>query len=485
MKTISKSPVRRQVAAYWMKRLSCWLAVTLLTAQATSCARAAGIADLPVIKPVMSCDALAKMDLSAVAGAPALTGGLVVASDDMGHSNGPDGKDGVFGLDPQKRIDFAYRGNHLTALISNALIKAFYGAPVRYNYFTGCSDGGREALMEAERYPDDFNGISAGAPAMNFQFQNSFYHGWQYASNTRPDGTHILLTDKLPMLHAAAVAVCNKQEDAHDGVIADPRACKFDPAVAECHAGATESSGCLSAEEVAVARKLYDGPTDAAGHHFTVGGPQPGSELAWSSLYVADRPTGRMGSEGMSASSTQYLIYTDSTEAEGDIPDFSFIEENFAKVSVLAPLYDSTDTDLSGFQKQGGKLILWHGWSDQHISPINTIAYYQALNKEMGAAKVESFTRLFLFPGVYLCGGGEGYTQMDLLSPLMAWVESADAPSEIITGKVPQTQMGPPAVARGGQGSRPSGPTGMPSPGEGPGPLANADQAPLATRPAS
>jgi feruloyl esterase len=537
METIRTAASSGRIGDSRVTRLRGALALTMLTTiLGLSNAPAAGIARLAVVKPVMQCDALARVNLTAVAGAavtikvaktvqsaagafcrvmgnvaptigftvnlpidswqqrylqsgcgglcgsdrpnaehagsctPALTGGLVVASDDMGHTNEPNVSGGLFGLDPQKRIDFAYRGNHVTALISKALIKAFYGQPARYSYFSGCSDGGREALVEAQRYPEDFNGIAAGAPAMNFQVQNSFYHGWQYDSNTRADGTHVLLSNRLPILHEAAVAECNKQAGTHDDVIADPRACKFDPAIVQCRAGGTDTSRCLTAAEVAVARKLYDGPVDAAGHHFTVGGPQLGSELAWTGLYVAEGPTANMGSKGMAADSSRYLIYTDSTEAEGDIPNFSFTQENFARVSVLAPLYDSTDTDLSVFRKDGGKLLLWHGWSDQHISPINTIAYYQALMKQMGAAALGDFTRMFLFPGVYHCGGGEGYTQFDVLAPLMAWVEGGDAPSSIIAGKVPPT-------AERGPGGRQG------NPADAPAPLALADVTPLATRP--
>ena len=502
--------------ALWIMRFG--FALLVVTLGLTG-ARAAGIADLAVVKPVVSCQSLSSADLSGAAGAPvtitavktvnlpvgafcrvqgnvaptvgfevdlpistwqqrflengcgglcgvlippsvtnastctpALTGGLVVSSDDMGHS-GISMSDGSFGTDPQKRIDFAYRGNHVTALVSKALIKIFYGQAPRYSYFTGCSDGGREALVEAERFPGDFDGISAGAPAMNFVIQNSFYHAWQSDSNTRPDGTHILLADRLPILHAAAIAACGKQERVTDGLIPDPRACNFDPAVAECPADASDTSSCLTAEEVAVARKLYDGPTDEAGRPLTVGGPLPGSELAWVGLFVPRSATANLGSAGMAANTSQYVIFPDTTPADGDIPNFPFTEANFARASILAPLYDATDTDLSPFQEKGGKLILWQGWSDQRISPMNTIAYYQALNKQMGTAAVDSFTRLFLFPGIYHCGGGEGYTQFDLLSPLMAWVEGGDAPSRIIAAKVslgPHVYTPPPLPQPGG-----------------------------------
>jgi hypothetical protein len=152
---------------------------------------------------------------------PVQSGAIALASTDMGHEGGNMG-DGTFGADPQRRIDFAYRGVHLTAVASKALIAKFYGQAPRYNYFSGCSDGGREALMEAQRFPGDFDGIAAGAPAMVFTVQNSFYHAWQAASNTGADGKAVLIASRLPILHAAALASCDEVDGIKDGQIDDP-----------------------------------------------------------------------------------------------------------------------------------------------------------------------------------------------------------------------------------------------------------------------
>jgi hypothetical protein len=473
----------------------------------TTVTHAAGIVGLPVVAPVQSCEAVAKTDLTNVvdtaatiasvkrvdspvgvfcrilgaikpainfevnlpmtgwqqrylqtgcgglcgnvhiqvmhAGTctPALQGGLVIASDDMGHEGGM-GNDG-FGQDPQKRIDFAYRANHVTALVAKALIAAFYGQAPRYSYFSGCSDGGREALVEAERFPNDFNGIAAGAPAMNFQVQNSFYHAWQYRANTAPDGTHILLANKLPVLHRAVLAACDSLDGLRDGLIADPRACHFDPAVAQCPAGSADTHDCLTAAEVATARKLYAGPTDEAGHHFTIGGPQPGSELAWAGVFVPDSKDAPVMSK-MAAASSEYLIFPEVTSAEGNVDAFAFTRQHFSQLATLHPLYDATDPNLNAFLKSGGRLILWHGWSDPHISPINTIAFYHAVGQHLGAPTRDSFVRLFLFPGVYHCDGGDGFSQFDVLTPLMAWVESGTAPDKIVAAQVPERPRGPP-----------------------------------------
>ena len=398
----------------------------------------------------------------------ALQGGFVVAGDNMGHAGGPGTKEGDFGEDPQKRIDFAYRGNHVTAQVAKALIKAFYGQPQKYAYFSGCSDGGREALVEAERYPEDFDGIAAGAPAMNFQVQNSFYHAWQYHANTRADGSHILIKARLPVLHDAAIAACDTLDGLKDGLISDPRACKFDPRSAVCAAGQSDRSRCLTAEEAETARMLYDGPTDAAGHHFTIGGPQRGSELAWAGVYVADTADGRLFSESIAQGASQYVIFPGVSAADGDVPHFAFTQANFARLAALHPLYDSTDTDLGPYQRRGGKLILWHGWSDPHISPINTIAYYNGVKKVLGENATNAFVRLFLFAGMYHCDGGDGFSQFDVMTPLMTWVEGKTAPDVLMAAQVAQRQGGPP----------PGGPAA-----EKPAPLPRPDAPALATRP--
>jgi Tannase and feruloyl esterase len=208
---------------------------------------------------------------------PANDHSLVLASTDMGHVSHGMG-DGSFGAEPDARIDFAYRGVHLTSVAAQALIEAYYGQKARYRYFSGCSDGGREALIEAQRFPEDFDGIAAGAPAMNFQVQNTFYHAWMYRSNHRPDGSAILTANKLPALHAAALASCDEADGLKDGLISDPRLCHFDPKDAQCRAGVAPTDACLTSEEVAVARKFYEGPRDTEGHRFTIGGPQVGSE---------------------------------------------------------------------------------------------------------------------------------------------------------------------------------------------------------------
>lgn len=359
-------------------------------------------------------------------------GGFVMAATDMGHSGGM-ADDGSWGLNTAQRVDFAYRAQHVTAQAAKALIRAFYGQVQRYTYFNGCSDGGREALMEAMRYPQDFDGVIAGAPAMLFQVQNTLFHAWQAVSNTGADGKIILTTDRLPILHKAVVAACDSLDGVTDGLIANPAACRFDVATITCKAGASDTANCLTPGEADVVRRFYDGPRDpATGAHLTAGQPLYGSELNWSGVYVADGTDGRMMSPMAALPVIRYLAFPQA-RPEMTLRDFPFTEATLAQLRARHGLFDATNADLSAFQAAGGKLILWHGLADPHIPPANTVALHKAMVAQMGQRIVEDFERLYLLPGVSHCGNGEGASNLDLLTPIMAWVENGQGPDEVIT----------------------------------------------------
>ncbi len=348
---------------------------------------------------------------------------IVLASTDMGHS-GPGGQWAE--RNPAARADFGYRGVHLTAVASRALITAYYGRPPRYSYFSGCSDGGREALIEAQRYPEDFDGIAAGAPALNFMVQNSFYHAWNALSNSDTDGKAILEATQLPLLHGAVVQACDHLDGARDGIIEDPRSCRFDPVVLQCPAGAN-GSNCLIAAQVETVRKIYAGAHDAKGTKLVMAGPMPGSELSWAGVFVPEGPGAPIMSRAYAGDTLRYLAYETSLPDSWSLNDFKFTETTMQSFKMRG-LYDATNPDLSVFKRNGGKLLMWHGWSDPHISPINSIGYYEAVARQMGGSNVRSFARLFVIPGLYHCAGGEGPTQFDVMSALMDWVENGKAP---------------------------------------------------------
>jgi hypothetical protein len=396
---------------------------------------------------------------------PAQHGELALASTDMGHSGGMDGQFGE--KDYQLRIDFAYRGVHITTLAAKALIAAFYGQAPRYSYFSGCSDGGREALMEAQRYPQDFDGITAGAPAMNFTTQNTFYHGWNALKNTGADGKPVLTVDRLPILHQAVLQACDAADGVKDGLVSEPLSCHFDPGVVECKAGQSTQT-CLTHAEVETARAIYQGAHDSKGNKFVLSGPLLGSELAWAGVYVPNAGSDRTMSATISTGTLKYLAYDKNPPDGYTLNDLQFTPESFTATTQLHDVYDSTDPDLTPFAKAGGKLILWHGLADPHISPLNTIAYYTAMNQVMGEKAVTQFTRLYLFPGGYHCGGGEGPFNFDLMSAIMAWVEKGSAPLALLASHQVLGPRGP--IVGVPNGMPPGGTPPQGGPGKGPPP---------------
>jgi feruloyl esterase len=356
-------------------------------------------------------------------------GGFAIASTDMGHQ----GRGGGFGHDPQKRIDFAYRAVHATALTAKALIARFYGRPPAFSYFSGCSDGGREGLAEAQRYPEDFDGIVAGAPAMNFSVQNSFFHAWQARSNTGDNGAPILTAERVPIINGAVLGACDELDGLKDQVIADPRACRFDPSSIRCEPSQGPDH-CLTAAEAEVAKRLYEGPRDPdSGLPLTLGGPQPGSELAWPGVFVPRPGSDQLFSRIIASDSLANLLYETNPKSPYRLESLEFTAAEFEKIRPLNGLYSSTDPDLSGMNERGAKLILWHGWSDPHISPINTIAYFEAVESLLGVDRTASFVKLYLLPGMYHCRGGTGPDRFDMLTAVMDWVESGVEPHAIVT----------------------------------------------------
>jgi len=373
---------------------------------------------------------------------PVTDGAIVLAATDMGHQ----GMDMAWGANPRQREDFAYRGVHVTALVAKALTRAFYGRDPRYSYFSGCSDGGREALIEAQRFPQDFDGIAAGAPALHFTLQNSFHHAWLARTNTAADGQPILVAADLPLLHRVALDACDRLDGLVDGQIDDPRRCHVDPAVAACKDG-YQPGRCLTAAKVAAGRAIYAGARSADGQALEVGPLQPGSELGWLGVFVPFAPGAPMLSAMIADQTINHLLAAPGTDPGLTPQTFPFTVEALRAQQAARALYDADDVRLDGFAARGGKLILWHGWADPHISPLNTIDYFDRAGMAMGRDRRDAILRLFLFPGMGHCSGGDGPNDFPLLSALMAWVEQGRAPDVMIAHRAVPTMEGQPLPA--------------------------------------
>jgi Tannase and feruloyl esterase len=364
---------------------------------------------------------------------PLTSGQFVMASDNEGHF-GTNAFDGTFGADPELRQYFGHLSEHVLAVFMKALIKIFYGASPAYSFYDGCSQGGHEGLMEAQQFPRDFNGIVAGAPASITQPLNVWYQAWNALANLGPDGHAILTADKLPILHAAAVKACGRL----NGLVMDPMTCKFDPASVQCPPDASSTASCLTAAQVGVARKLYSGPRDAQGKLMYPGWQVPGSELNWVPWVVPAPGSTFTIDPGIALNTVRYLAYPGINPRLG-LADIPFTAAGFRQImAATGATFDATDPDLAAFRHAGGKLILWHGLADPAISPIGTIAYYQAVEDHMGGpAATQKFARLFLMPGMSHCSGGQGPNSFDALTAIISWVEQGTAPTSLLTSQTP------------------------------------------------
>jgi hypothetical protein len=377
--------------------------------------------------------------------APVNNGAFAEASDNEGHTSGG----GTFGENPELRADFGYVTEHELAVVAKTLIKDFYGSAPSYSYYDGCSQGGHEALLEAQRYPRDFNGIIAGAPASITQELNTFYQPWLANVDWTAAGQPILTAAQLPLLHNAVLAACDGKDGLVDGQIDDPRQCDFNPARLQCPGAAAPT--CLTAAQVAVVDKIYSGPVDPQGQRLYPGGEPYGSELAWAGWMIpepgqtfAATIAASIGGEWLKWMTFNNVLPGSQT---ADLRHAVFTRAEFAKVQRLAGLYDADNPDLSAFRADGGKLIIWQGWADQAISPYGTIDYYTAMTKKMGGqAATQQFARLFMLPGVNHCGGGTAPNQIDMVDPMLNWVEHGTAPASVVATEL--SAATPPAVVR-------------------------------------
>lgn len=344
-------------------------------------------------------------------------GELALVASDLGH-DAPDGNgDAVWAANNrQGKIDYGYRGVHVVTVAAKAIIARYYGQAQQYAYFNGCSDGGREGMMEVQRFPADFNGVVAGAPVIYDTLNNSLFHTWTARHLINRAGGAMFSSADLEVLHQAALDACDMVGDGiKDGVIGNPRACRFDPAVTLCPDPSTGK--CLNREQIDAARAIYTGPVDAAGAPFYFGRPV-GSELGWI--------WGDIG--GMAGAFIRYM-------SSDQIQPFALDQVTFDQASAdrfneLASIYNATNPDISAFQQAGGKLIMWHGWGDPAVPPMGSVTYYEALQHKFGD-RTASFARLFMLPGVSHCGTGEGPDRINMLDAIMTWVEDGTAPTAI------------------------------------------------------
>jgi len=368
----------------------------------------------------------------------ALSNGFVQARTNTGHDARKEPSGSFILSNPQKAIDYAYRAVHVTAETAKKIATDYYARPILSAYWNSCSNGGRQGLLEAQRYPDDFDGIVANAPWVD---QTGFTIGamWNQKALTEAPvspATLLLIAQKV-------MDKCDAVDGLKDGLIDDPRACQFDAArdVPACSAGAG-TADCLTTGQAATINRIYSGPNSNG--RPIMAGFMPGSEAVttapdgatnsgWVGAIVPAQPGAKPADFNLAEGVMRYLIL-DPPQPEYDFMTFDY-DRDPALVERWSKLADAKDADLSRFRKRGGKVIMTYGWADQILQPMMGVNYYEAVVAKNGR-NTSDFARLFMMPGVAHCGGGIGPDRVDAVTAVIDWVEKNKAPDSLVAGKV-------------------------------------------------
>jgi feruloyl esterase len=362
------------------------------------------------------------------AAATNLAQGYATAQTDGGHPS-TEIWDTSWSANVESFKDFSYRAVHLMTTVGKSVVTRYYGKPQKRAYFQGCSTGGRQGLMEVQRFPDDYDGVISGAPVYNFLTQTSALV--RNEALARPGAA--LTAGQVTRLHDAVLAACDAQDGLKDGIVTDPRACSFDPATLQCQAGAP-TPDCLTAPEVAAIRSVYAGLKTSDGR--TASYPlSRGGEAGWARFVVLTPVTGPdagIGDIGNGLGGLRQALFGN---PDYDLRAFD-AERDLQKLrgSEFAGLYEAKDPNIAPFVAHGGKLLLWHGFDDPGPSALGTVEYYEAVRQTTGpkARTLDASLRLFLLSGVYHCRGGPGADGFDSLAALDRWVDSGQAPDDVI-----------------------------------------------------
>ncbi len=381
-----------------------------------------------------------------------------VVNTDMGHAGPP--AVAAWAYDNRSaELDFAYRSTWTTAVVSKRIAAAFYGEAPKRSYFNGCSTGGRQGMVAAQRFPELFDGIISGAPVLNQTGTGLLHLLWSARANVAADGKPILDTSKVSRVHAAVIAACDRMDGVADGVIPDPRACNFKPETLACPddttargagAAAIGADACLTPTELGALRKLYDGARNSTGRLAWAGGGglQMGSVYSCSHIFVHDAD--KLGLIISATSLFQQLVqfkafYLDPGTSM-TMMDFDW-DRDVPRLALTESFYNAQNPDLRRFQARGGKLLAYHGWDDTEVTPGYSVDYYETATRTMGGPEAtREFYRLFMVPGMGHCRRGNGADAIDYLDALERWVERGEAPEKLVAHKLvkPQSYLGLP-----------------------------------------
>ena len=358
--------------------------------------------------------------------AEGLRRGYAVANTDMGMATPAGDTAAIFFNRPERWVDWGYRATHEMTLVAKQIVRAYYERDATRAYFVGCSTGGEQALMESQRYPDDYDGIVGGAPAQN----RTGVHVsilWSFAANERTPASYLPAAARS-LLSQAVINACDSLDGVKDGVITDPEKCHFDPASLQCKSAGQQN--CLTSSQVETVKQIYAGPANPRTGQSLYPGLPTGSEFGWDGL-----------DPGPGVIPPYAPIFQWVFGPQWDWRQFDFDHEDATYTQKLAAMVNATSPDIDTFRAHGHKLLMYHGWSDWLVAPEESINYWNAVHTRSGASVDQSF-RLFMVPGMAHCAGGPGATHFDPLSAVVDWVEHGVAPDKIIASKLPLAETG-------------------------------------------
>ncbi|HXP85359.1 MAG TPA: tannase/feruloyl esterase family alpha/beta hydrolase [Bryobacteraceae bacterium] len=373
--------------------------------------------------------------------AAGLRNGFTTAATDTGHSAATEPV-ATFAANQQKLIDFGFRSLHMTAVVAKLLINAYFGQPPSKSYYDGCSLGGRQGLILAQRFPEDFDAILAGAPALDQTGTMLSRAWWMQGIAETP-----IPAFKLKMLSEKVYEQCDAKDGLKDGLIDDPRKCGFKASrdLPTCASG-VDQPDCFTTGQIAVLERIY-GDVMSQGKRFFPGYPV-GTEVAGptgQSAWVGQVVNGANGPGVWTRYAETFLQFEAFPEKDPKLPLSRFdIDKDVPRTTLAAQILNATDTDLSAFQRHGGKLLMYFGWADPQLNPLMGVEYYEKVLEKSGGA-TSDFFRLFMVPGMFHCGGGIGTSVFDAATPLLKWAELGAAPdqitgSRVVDGKVVRTR---------------------------------------------
>ena len=354
---------------------------------------------------------------------------------DTGHRSGM--FDGSWARDDlQAQVDYGYRAIHVVAVAAKAMTEHYLKKLPRKSYFWGCSTGGRQALVAAQRFPWDFEAIIAGAPWIDDTL-SMMTIVWAINALRYPSGAPLLTQGDLDVLHKGALEKCDLDDNVKDGVISSPLTCRFDPRDLVCKTG--DQFNCLSPIKAEAARKSYDGPRDSSGRRIFSSGVMPGSELQWNQIVPTQEQSLTLHGQSLGFEEIAAIEYfrhgvMPAKSPSWKLTDINFDQDHKSIGATSETLLNAANPDLRRFKENGGKLIIYMGWNDPLFSiPGKTVDYYETVTRTMGGPEqTRNFARLFMVPGMGHCGGGEGVSAIDFLTHIEQWSEQGRAPDMVI-----------------------------------------------------